>query len=181
MVINFVSGERILTALTAADLMPCATVRETHVEADRLWLSSRDEAYGIVARDHRYDVVDHASRPVFGLRDVGLETAFRGAVELLAQTEGLRWADLSSLEDRIGLDGRAVELSHTGICSVRVRGDSLVIRHCAEPDHVAIATRVVGRPWLWEVASGDLGSDACPVPVLCGWEQLRELALDGAI
>ena len=170
----FATGEQILTALTAADLLPCATVQATHVDTDRLWLSSQDEAYGIVARDHRYDVVDHASRPVFGLRDVGLEAAFRGAV-------GLLHADLSVLENRIGLSGRAVELSHTGLCSVRVRGDSLVIRHCAEPDHVAIATRVAARPWLWEVASGDLGSDACLAPVLCDWERLRELALDGAI
>ena len=170
----FATGEQILTALTASDLLPCATVQETRVDTDRLWLSSHDEAYGIVARDHRYDVVDYASRPVFGLRDVGLETAFRGAVELL-------YADLSAVEDSIGLDGRAVELSHTGICSARVQGDSLVIRHCSEPDHVAIATRNAACPWLWEVASGDLGSDACPVPVVCGWERLRELALDGAI
>lgn len=169
-----VSGADILRAARAAELLPNLIVEGTRVEGDRLFLTSDLCAYSIYFRQGHYSVDGYNGVPVFSLMHTSLGRAIQGVIDLLRED---RFRDAC----RISLHDRALELGWSGICGVQVRGDSLVIRHCAEPDYVAIASRNADRPWLWDVVSGDVASDACPTPVQMEWEDLREAARDAAI
>lgn len=171
---NPVSGQQILIACIAADLLPNLTVDAATPGADRLVVSTGEHGYEIVSNGGSYTVLDSTGRAEFGLLRVSLGTAFVGAVELLH-------ADLVRDDSRYTLEHRATDLQRAGTCAAAVRGECLIIRHIERLDSCAIATRDAARPWLWEVASGDLESNACPAPMLMTWPELCVAAQEGEI
>lgn len=185
-------GSKILFAAIAADLLPHPVVENADFDNDRAFLMSGDYRYSIKRTGGSYTVCDHIEFPVFSLGHVSLGTAIEGAIELL-RADRLRDAY------RIPASVRARELNSLKIYAARARDeDTLVLsRKCPSgssqilgfarsrsapfAEHVAIASRNAEAPWLWDVLSGDLGSDAFPVPLVMSWEDLKAAAAECAI
>ncbi len=138
-----------------------------------LVLASGKHDYFLVAHGGSYTVKNSKGQPMFGLNRVTLGTAFAGAVELLH-------ADLTSEALGHSLEDLASELSSLGV-SAAVRQGKLMIRTRPDADHVAFASRDADRPWLWEVLSGDVASDAFPRPLTMPWPLLCTAATEAAI
>lgn len=168
---NSVSGSKIVFAAIAADLLPHPVVENADCDGDKAFLMSGDYAYMIKRTGGSYTVFDRVGFPVFSLLHVGLETAIEGAIELLR-------ADRFRDAYRIPASARARELNALRVYAARARDEDTLVLSAPFAEHVAIASRNTEAPWLWDVVSGDLASDACPVPVLMSWEDLRTAAAE---
>lgn len=137
------SGDQILAALKAAELLPHVAVYEVSTDADRLFLAAYPFAYAIMSNGSSYTVCTLDGAPVFGYTAVSLGEAFAGATAALH-------ADLTRQAARYTLEGRVAELDSLGFLAVILDDARIMIR----ADRVVFAKPDTECPWLFQVSLG---------------------------